>query len=686
MDNAGFNDIELKEDNEFGDGSQRTENVQKNGSSKSAIGGEKNDTFSSGDETSIYRERFGCGRFRPDPLRFLGTVQGMLTLLAVSAVVQSMAVSGLVGSSISTIEKRYQLPSSQSGLISTVYDVTYAIAALLVTYVIKSRRGKIISIATGTFLMGIGLFLYSLPHFIVGLYNYGDEVSVTCDPSSNSTFTTCVEEERGLSEFLYIFLFAQGVNALGSMAIGVFGTDVLESTAPQGSGGFYLGILSAVRGGAGAIGFILNGQLLNIYIDFNKPGNIPPSGGLGDARRLGAWWLGFPPLAAVAILTAPWILGLPGKIPAQKKVIDQGDVKSVPEKEESNEVKGLLRVVDFFKQIWSLVTNLTFVFMVLVGIGTNMCYTGLNTFGIKYIENQFAMSAGAASVAAGLTIIPAGILGSVIGGIVMKKYKMGVTGALKISSIAVACMFIIPLGFLVRCPNTIMAGVTVPYGNGSMPRTPVVGTDELVSPCNQACPCPPTYNPVCGENGVEYFSPCLAGCWNVSQEQQFTSCSCYAGDLPMGAADGFTFSVTSGHCSNGCTLLPLAMTLLFLFSFGLGLANAPRTVIVLSCVQQSQRSFALGIESVVRTFLGSVPAPLVFGALLDQACLLWDENCNQRGACLVYDNGLLSTYLAILMAALACWSFPCVCLALFFWKRKKAVAYEVDMEENEKEM
>ncbi|XP_078573013.1 solute carrier organic anion transporter family member 4C1-like [Branchiostoma floridae x Branchiostoma japonicum] len=512
MENPGFHDIELKEDHEVGDGSKRVEIGQENGSNKSAIGGEMQE------DTSTYRERFGWGKFRPAPLRFLGTVQGMLALLVVSAVVQSMTIGGFVASTISTIEKRYQLPSSRSGLISTVYDVTFSVAALLLTFLIKSRRAKVISIATGTFLLGIGLFLFSLPHFLVGLYNYGEEVSVTCDLSSNSTFTTCVEEERGLSEFLYVLLFAQCVSAVGSMAIGVFGIDILESAAPHGSGGLYIGIQNAFTGGAGALAFIINGQFLNIFIDFNKPGNIPPSGGPGDARWLGAWWLGFPPLAAVAILNAPWILGLPGKLSVQKKAVDQGAI-STSEKEEQTEPKGLLLVVDFFKQLWSLVTNLTYVFMVFVGIGTNMCYTGLNTFGIKYVENQFAMSAGSASVAAGLTIVPAGILGSVIGGVLMKKYRMGVTGALKITVIGVACMFIIPLAFLVRCPNTVMAGVTVPYGNGSVPRTPVVGVAELESTCNKDCPCPSAFNPVCGENGVEYFSPCLAGCWNVSQEE-----------------------------------------------------------------------------------------------------------------------------------------------------------------------
>ncbi|XP_066279553.1 solute carrier organic anion transporter family member 4C1-like [Branchiostoma lanceolatum] len=596
LDYPYFNLLQHK-DRDLGDGTQQ--NAQENVCTKTTIGGEKQDA------TAVHQEKFGWGRFRPDSLQFLGTVQGMLALLVICTMAQNMTHGGMIGATISTIEKRYQLPSSKSGLLSTIYDVANASAALLVTFIVKTRQGKIQGVAAGTFLLGLGYFLYSLPHFLVGLYDYGETVSATCVPSSNSSFTTCVEEERGLSDFLFVFLFAQVLNAIGGLTIYVFGSDLLESTAPQGSGGFYLGILNAFRGAAGALGFIVTGQLLKIFIDFNKAGNIPPSDGGDDARWLGAWWLGFLPLAVAAILTAPWLLGLPGKIPAKETAATDKGIETVPEEEEkANEAKGLQRDPEnFFKQLWVLFTNPTYMFTIISGTGVNMCVTGLLTFGIKYVENQFAMSAGSASIVGGLSIVLSAMLGSVLGGLIMKKYKMGVTGSLKLVSIATASLFVLPFVFLVRCPNATMAGVTVPYGNGSMPRTPIVGTDELVSPCNQACPCPPSYNPVCGENGVEYFSPCLAGCQNVSQEDQYTSCSCHVGNHTIGE----TFSATSGRCSNGCTLLPLAMSLLSLFSLGIGMDNAPRLVIMLSCVKQNQRSFALGIDSVVRVLLGRCP-------------------------------------------------------------------------------
>ena len=40
--------------------------------------------------------------------------------------------------------------------------------------------------------------------------------------------------------------------------------------------------------------------------------------------------------------------------------------------------------------------------------------------------------------------------------------------------------------------------------------------------------------------------------------------------------------------------------------------------------------------------LGSIPGPLVFGALFDASCVYWQEECGDRGNCWVYHNEDLS--------------------------------------------
>jgi hypothetical protein len=36
-------------------------------------------------------------------------------------------------------------------------------------------------------------------------------------------------------------------------------------------------------------------------------------------------------------------------------------------------------------------------------------------------------------------------------------------------------------------------------------------------------------------------------------------------------------------------------------------------------------------------FAGNVPCPIVYGAVVDSACLVWDMACGERGACWLYD-------------------------------------------------
>lgn len=63
------------------------------------------------------------------------------------------------------------------------------------------------------------------------------------------------------------------------------------------------------------------------------------------------------------------------------------------------------------------------------------------------------------------------------------------------------------------------------------------------------------------------------------------------------------------------------------------------------CVHDDQRSFALGIQWIIVRLLGTIPAPMIFGTLIDDTCILWQESCNDAGACLVYDNHSLSRYM-----------------------------------------
>ena len=42
---------------------------------------------------------------------------------------------------------------------------------------------------------------------------------------------------------------------------------------------------------------------------------------------------------------------------------------------------------------------------------------------------------------------------------------------------------------------------------------------------------------------------------------------------------------------------------------------------------------------------GSIPYPLIFGAIADAACAIWEEGCGGRGNCWLYDSEKFRVYL-----------------------------------------
>lgn len=81
------------------------------------------------------------------------------------------------------------------------------------------------------------------------------------------------------------------------------------------------------------------------------------------------------------------------------------------------------------------------------------------------MESQFALTASNAAFLVGAVVVPAGALGTLLGGLTLNKLKLDRQGAIKLY---LACQFVIlPLyfGFLFNCPTAPILGVNVPYTN-----------------------------------------------------------------------------------------------------------------------------------------------------------------------------------------------------------------------------
>jgi len=141
------------------------------------------------DSSGRFQTGFGCLRCRPACLQFLTSARWFLLFLALSAFFQSMVVNGLFGVTISTIERRFGLSSSQTAWIIASYEIAGVPALLIIGYLGSTLR-RPVWIGAGLIMLGVGFGVYSIPHFAAPPYRYvesGDSSNLCVETSSNSS-------------------------------------------------------------------------------------------------------------------------------------------------------------------------------------------------------------------------------------------------------------------------------------------------------------------------------------------------------------------------------------------------------------------------------------------------------------------------------------------------------------------
>nr|XP_006819766.1 PREDICTED: solute carrier organic anion transporter family member 4A1-like [Saccoglossus kowalevskii] len=100
----------------------------------------------------------------------------------------------------------------------------------------------------------------------------------------------------------------------------------------------------------------------------------------------------------------------------------------------------------------------------------------------------------------------------------------------------------------------------------------------------------------------------------------------------------YTVKAEYGICEEDCWQLILYVILFFTIMLVGFTILAPLAVLGMRTVPDSQRSYALGISSLMYRLLGAVPGPIIVGAAIDSACIVWQEHCDSTGKCHIYDN------------------------------------------------
>ncbi|XP_041479869.1 solute carrier organic anion transporter family member 4A1-like isoform X3 [Lytechinus variegatus] len=626
-----------------------------------------------------------CGwhKWRPKCIQICNNPIGYLSFLSIFVVAQGMTVNGLVYVVVTSLERRYNFPSVRSGFISSSFDFTVMIIIIFVTYV-GERGHKPMWLGIGALLFSCGSFMFAVPQFTTGPYrvNDGEIHSDECNAFNQTEDSPDSTDTRGLSNYYWVFIGAQVLHGLGASPIYTLGITYIDENVVPASAGIYLGVFKAFAILGPALGYLLGGVFLGMYIDplISKDElDITPK----SPVWVGAWWMGFLVTGVLALIVAIPLCGFTRSLPGAKKV------RELRRNEAHNghefEVRAGLShsLIDFPRATWMLIRNPAFMCVSMVTVTETFTLASIAVFGPKYLESQFNMTSGSAAITAGLLVTPSSVLGALVGGYIVKRFDLKFRGMMKFVLVALCASFLLTFTFMISCPNAPFAGVTVDYGNGTMKYS---GKEaNLTAGCNADCHCGNDFQPVCGEDNIMYYSACHAGCMNTVEdteesEEKYHECHCVMSNnvtsnpLAQGGA-------MSGRCTSDCPLRAPFFALLFLMITFTFLATVPMITATLRVVSRSQRTYALGLQSLMFRLLGSVPGPVVFGALIDQSCLLWEHQSNGSRKCWTYNNSLFSRYTLTLLVVLKLLSILFCILAAVLYKPSKPLVEKVESPE-----
>lgn len=559
---------------------------------------------------------------------------------------------------LSTMEKRFRIPSQNIGIILIGNDVTSLFFGLLITYY-AGRKHKPRWMAVGMLFFLLFFMISFLPHLIYGpgkealaLTVEGEHLLTEID--TNSTLdegdsTLCSKAtgkciQGGSLTPQIIFFVAQLLYGIGSPLYGNLGIAYMDDNIKKSQTPVLISISYFIKMLGPIGGYALASFSLSKYIAINSTPVINTS----DPRWVGAWWLGWIFVTLLAIPFTILILLFPKQLPnhAVRKILSEQNDDVTDKKEEEFKTSWKDMAITFHR----LLKNKVLIFNTAASCFYVFGYYPYWTFMPKYLEIQYRVSASKAALVTGVVGLVFTAMGILLAGGCISKVKP------KARTLAAFNIF---TGLLTMAGifSYIYLGCS---GSDAYNLRVSKESQDGLNFCNANCNCEfSSYAPICSMDGLQrtYISPCHAGCRSEKISSNgnriFLNCSCIAvtnrtlsefGSNPPPVNYGG--SAQMGGCFIDCsTQLFLFVGVVCILKLSGAAAKTTNVLLSVRCVEEKDKAVSMSFSMTALALFGFIPAPIAFGWLMDKTCVLWGKTCSGTGNCWVYDAAKLRTIL-----------------------------------------
>ncbi|KAG1652453.1 Solute carrier organic anion transporter family member 3A1 [Nymphon striatum] len=630
--------------------------------------------------------RCGLGTLQPDWLQCAANPWTFIVVYSLAGLITASSWA-YYSSTITTLEKRFSVSSKSVASLMVIAEISTLMCSFFVSY-FAGHRNRARLIGAGIMLWGFSSLLMASPQLFFGskhimefLDDDGEKPIALCTNllQENQTYVekcktyTSVSTATGVS--LGIMALGTFLMNIGGVAYHILGATYIDDNVDKKTSSICYATPKAKlesntnlcipfgyasKASRAVLLFRKHFGKINQLIlasktvsDFNNSHlsrdvtqvsnrvrmvNNDRGMKLTDERWIGCWWLGHIFISIPLLAFGFMLLWFPKSLRKKKtksKTPEDGKMITNLNNLEKTKIEKPVEIDTSWsgipKRTRPLLKNPVYICLTLAVATEMFSIYGIIYFLPKYLEQQFQITASEAVLYHGMAVILSLCGGFLLGGIITKVLQPSPrTIMLYVSFVCIVCCIVLSIQSTIKCDPLIES--QKPFTEGSSKES---------AECRSDCSCDVnTFDPICVQNTHKsYFSPCILGCKviqnNHNTTKQYEECSCLE---TQSESSMVNWTVVGGRCPNDCDsdkMKYLGLVVVFMACYGS--SSIGHLLVSLRAVDKVDKTLAQGLQAIVFSLLGLIPAPLIFGEIFDSACILWDVECGHEKNCLVYD-------------------------------------------------